>query len=122
MAATYTVGSLVRARGREWVVLPSADDDLLLLRPLGGTERETTGIYLPLEEHDVGDATFEAPDPATAGDSVQARLLRDAVRLNFRAGAGPFRSLGRIAVEPRLPARALAHGAEARPGAAVDRR
>src|SRR5690606_28743625 len=34
-------------------------------------------------------------------DHVSARLLRDAVRLNIRAGAGPFRSFGRIAVEPR---------------------
>ena len=63
--------------------------------------RRRPGIYLPLEGDDVSDATFAPPDPATAGDSVQARLLRDAVRLNFRAGAGPFRSLGRIAVEPR---------------------
>jgi superfamily II DNA or RNA helicase len=101
MAATYTVGSLVRARGREWVVLPTPEEDVLLLRPLGGTEREATGIYLPLEGQQVGQATFAWPDPERAGDSVQGRLLRDAVRLNFRAGAGPFRSLGRIAVEPR---------------------
>lgn len=100
MAAPYAVGSLVRARGREWVVLPSAEEDILLLRPLGGTEREATGVYLPLEASDIAAATFAPPDPARAGDSVQARLLRDAVRLNFRAGAGPFRSLGRIAVEP----------------------
>ncbi len=61
MAATYTVGSLVHARGREWVVLPSQDDDLLLLRPLGGTEREATGIYLPLEGKNVREATFALP-------------------------------------------------------------
>ena len=95
------VGSLVRASGREWVVLPSQEEDILLLRPLGGTEREATGIYLPLEGDDVSRATFAPPDPATAGDSAPARLLRDAVRLDFRSGAGPFRSLGRIAVEPR---------------------
>jgi superfamily II DNA or RNA helicase len=100
-ADTFTVGSLVRARGREWVVLPPEDEDVLLVRPLGGTEADACGIFLPLEGHDVQTATFAPPDPEASGDSTGARLLRDAVRLNFRAGAGPFRSLGRIAVEPR---------------------
>ena len=35
------------------------------------------------------------------GDAYSARLLRDALRLGFRSGAGPFRSAGRIAVDPR---------------------
>lgn len=99
----YTVGSLVRARGREWVVLPPdpEQDEVLLLRPLGGTDDDACGLFLPLEGDDVAPATFAPPDPAQAGDSTAALLLRDAVRLNFRAGAGPFRSLGKIAVEPR---------------------
>ena len=42
----FAVGSLVKARGREWVVLPESAEDLLVLRPLGGTEDEVTGIYL----------------------------------------------------------------------------
>src|SRR5581483_3134933 len=41
------------------------------------------------------------PDPADVGDARSARLLRDALRLTFRSSAGPFRSFGRIAVEPR---------------------
>ncbi len=98
---TYAIGSLVSARGREWVVLPGGDDDLLLLRPLGGTESDATGLYLPLEGDDVRPAEFALPGIADMGDSTSARLLRDAVRFTFRAGAGPFRSLGRIAVEPR---------------------
>lgn len=101
MVATYAVGSLVRARGREWVVLPRDDEEVLRLRPLGGTDDDAVGLFLPLEGSDVRPATFALPDPARAGDNTAARLLRDAVRLNFRAGAGPFRSLGRIAVEPR---------------------
>ncbi|MFN8515187.1 MAG: helicase-related protein [Chloroflexia bacterium] len=72
----------------------------MLLRPLGGTDEDACGIYLPLEP-DVESASFALPDPLMAGDSTAALLLRDATRLNFRAGAGPFRSLGRIAVEPR---------------------
>jgi superfamily II DNA or RNA helicase len=101
IAANYAVGSLVSARGREWVVLPSDDPALLMLRPLGGTEADASGLLLDLEGDDVRTATFEPPDPNRPGDHASARLLRDAVRLSFRAGAGPFRSLGRIAVEPR---------------------
>lgn len=46
----FAVGSLVRARGREWVVLPESEADLLVIRPLGGADEEVTGIYLPLEQ------------------------------------------------------------------------
>jgi len=96
---SFTVGSLVKARGREWVVLPESEEDLLVLRPLGGTEDEVAGIYLPLEH--VEPAQFDLPDPAHVGDHRSCRLLRDAVRLTSRASAGPFRSFARIACEPR---------------------
>ena len=99
---SFDVGALVKVRGREWVVLPesSNDRDMLILRPLGGTEDEVTGIYLPIEP--VEPARFELPNPATdMGNHLSCGLLRDAVRLGFRSGAGPFRSLARIAVEPR---------------------
>jgi hypothetical protein len=95
----FAVGSLVKARGREWVVLPESHDEMLVLRPLGGTEDEVTGIYLPLER--VDPASFELPDPTQSGDYRSCRLLRDAVRLGFRSSAGPFRSFAKIAVEPR---------------------
>lgn len=96
---TFSVGSLVKARGREWVVLPESEQDLLVLRPLGGTDDEITGIYLPLET--VEPASFALPDPNQVGDYRSARLLRDAVRLGFRSSAGPFRSFARLAFEPR---------------------
>jgi superfamily II DNA or RNA helicase len=96
---TFAVGSLVRARHREWVVLPESDGEMLVLRPLGGTDQEVTGIYLPLEH--VEPATFELPDPTKVGDARSCRLLRDAVRIGFRNSTGPFRSFGNIAVEPR---------------------
>ena len=98
---SYAVGSLVNARGREWVVLPDSTDDFLVLRPLGGTDHEVAGIYLPLEGKDVKPATFDYPDPTQVGDFRSSRLLRDAVRLGFRSSAGPFRSFARINVEPR---------------------
>jgi superfamily II DNA or RNA helicase len=99
----FTVGSLVRARGREWVVLPEsysdADPELLVLRPLGATDAETTGILSALEE--VVEAKFAPPDPTHPGDARSAALLRDALRLGFRSSAGPFRSFGQISVDPR---------------------
>jgi superfamily II DNA or RNA helicase len=95
----YSVGSLVKARGREWVVLPDSTEDLLVLRPLGGSEDEITGIYIPLEN--VSPASFDLPDPEQVGDYRSARLLRDAVRLGFRSSAGPFRSFARLGFEPR---------------------
>ena len=96
---SFAVGSLVKARRREWVVLPESQNDLLVLRPLGGTDDEVTGIYTPLER--VEPARFDLPDLRFIGDDRSCRLLRDAVRLGFRASAGPFRSFARIAVEPR---------------------
>src|SRR5438067_1789085 len=96
---SFAVGALVKARGREWVVLPGSDEQMLVLRPLGGTEDEVTGIYVPLER--VDPAHFDLPHPAQLGDFRSCRMLRDAVRLGFRSSAGPFRSFGHIAVEPR---------------------
>jgi superfamily II DNA or RNA helicase len=46
-------------------------------------------------------ATFPAPEPGDAGNATSAGLLRTALRVGFRATAGPFRSLGGLAVEPR---------------------
>ena len=95
----YAVGSLVKARNREWVVLPESQEDFLVVRPLGGTDVEVAGIDPALEE--IRSAVFPPPDPAHLGDHQSCRLLRDAVRLGFRSSAGPFRSFGKIAVEPR---------------------
>src|SRR5207245_5340190 len=46
-------------------------------------------------------ATFGWPDPDDIGDHRSCLLLRDGLRLGFRSSAGPFRSVARIAVEPR---------------------
>jgi superfamily II DNA or RNA helicase len=96
---SFSPGSLVSARGREWVVLPESTDRLVIVRPLSGTEDEVTGIHTGLEA--VTAATFDPPDPARIGDFRSCRLLRDALRLGFRSSAGPFRSFAKIAVEPR---------------------
>ena len=50
MTAQLQPGKLVTLRGREWVVLPSDDpDNLLIVKPLGGSDDEITGIFLPLD-------------------------------------------------------------------------
>ena len=92
-------GTLVRARGREWVVLPDSTDELLMLRPVGGLDEEVTGVLPAVEP--VESATFRLPTREDIGDFTSGRLLRDAARLSTRAAAGPFRSFGRIAVEPQ---------------------
>jgi superfamily II DNA or RNA helicase len=99
VAATFAVGALVRTRGREWVVLPESEEDFLVLRPLGGTDDEIAGIHLGLEV--VRSATLALPDAGDLGDHRSGRLLRDAIRLGFRHSAGPFRSFGRLACDPR---------------------
>src|SRR6266542_222551 len=101
MDGTHAPGSLVRTRGRDWVVLPSRETNVLKLRPLTGSESESIGVFLPLEADAVEATEFEPPDPGLAGDSTGARLLLDAARLSLRSGAAPFRSFGRISVVPR---------------------
>jgi superfamily II DNA or RNA helicase len=95
----FEIGSLVKAREREWVVLPESTENMVILRPLGGTADQITGIYLPLET--VEPAHFHLPDPGDNGDYRSCRLLRDAMRLGFRSSTGPFRSFARLNVEPR---------------------
>jgi superfamily II DNA or RNA helicase len=95
----FSAGSLVSARGRDWVVLPESAPDLLVLRPLGGSDDDIAAVFPALEE--VGSARFAPPSPADLGNQRDAGLLRAALRIGFRSGAGPFRSLAGIAVSPR---------------------
>jgi superfamily II DNA or RNA helicase len=99
----HSPGRLVHLRGRDWVVLPSDDTDLLLLKPLGGSDEETTGIFLPLAFPDdrPTEAEFPPPTPGDLGSFASARLLLDSARLGFRNGAGPFRALAKLSFRPR---------------------
>jgi superfamily II DNA or RNA helicase len=99
MTATYAAGSLVSARGRDWVVLPESAPDMLVLRPLGGSDDEVAAVFPAFET--VDSAQFAPPSADDLGDARAAGLLRSALRIGFRSGAGPFRSLAGIAVEPR---------------------
>lgn len=97
----FMPGNLVRARGREWVVQSESRRDWLRLRPLGGADDDIIALIPELELQPVEPSTFPWPQPEQAGNHAAALLLRDALRLKLRAGGGPFRSFGNIAVEPR---------------------
>ena len=97
----FTPGSLVHARGREWIVLSGSDGAVLRLRPVTGSEEDITRVCLDLEPEPVRPARFPPPRANQIASHDAALLLRDALLLSLRRGAGPFRSFGQIAVEPR---------------------
>ncbi|MDY0038925.1 MAG: helicase-related protein [Desulforhabdus sp.] len=103
MKTAFQPGKLVSLRGRDWIVLPSDDPDLLVVKPLGGSDDEITGIYRPLAiPSDVPqESIFTPPTRDDLGDISTARLLYDSARLAFRNGAGPFRSLAKLSFRPR---------------------
>jgi superfamily II DNA or RNA helicase len=98
-------GAILKVRGREWISLPQSDQEkaseVLRLRPLGGGDSQIATLYWPLEGGSVTTAEFAPPDSAHSGSQSSALLLHDALLLKLRAGAGPFRSLGNVALEPR---------------------
>ncbi len=101
-AREFAAGELVRARGREWIVL--GFDGGLRVRPLTGSESEVELLQPELELEPITGATFPAPDGSRTGGREAAQLLRDALRLSLRRGAGPFRSAGRLAFGVRSKA------------------
>lgn len=101
MTVNFAPGDLVRARGREWVALPSPQDGILALRPLSGSENDTVILDPELEMLPVEAARFDLPADASATVQAKAALLADAMRLTLRRGAGPFRSAAQLAFEPR---------------------
>ena len=97
-----TVGSLVRARGRDWVVLP--DSDARLPGPAAPRRRRSTTspASSPRLEHGRRPRTFPPPTADDLGDDRSARpaARRPAHRLPLhrRARSAPWPG---IAVEPR---------------------
>ena len=101
MTVNFAPGDLVRARGREWVALPSPREGILALRPLSGSENDTVILDPSLETQPVAAARFDLPSDAVPTVQAKAALLADAMRLTLRRGAGPFRSAAQLAFEPR---------------------
>src|SRR5262249_19626956 len=95
--------ALVTARGRDWVVLPESEDDMLVLRPLAGADDAVAAVFLgegPGFEA-VTQASFDPPSEGDLGDFTQASLLRTALRIGFTSSAGPCRSLAGMGAGPR---------------------
>jgi superfamily II DNA or RNA helicase len=99
----FKPGSLVSLRNRPWIVLPSEEEDIFLVKPLGGTDEEITGIFKPLANQSDKPSTYNfiKPSKADLGDFTSAKLLYNAARLSFRNAAGPFRCLGKLSFRPR---------------------
>jgi superfamily II DNA or RNA helicase len=96
-------GKLVKFRGRRCVVQPSSDSEIILLKPLGGSDDEMISVFEPiLQAHDkVEDDQFELPDKSDLDSFLTAKLLYDAARLSFRQVSGPFRCMGKLSFRPR---------------------
>ncbi|MFB2736701.1 helicase-related protein [Umezakia ovalisporum] len=101
MTHTFTPGSIVSCRNRQWVVIPEENQDLICLCPLSGNEEEKIGIYQHLNLETIETATFPQPSTNSIKDHTAAILLMDAARHLLRSGAGPFRCLGRLSLRPR---------------------
>ena len=82
MTETFAPGDLVYARGREWVAMPSPDEEILCLRPLSGTEADLQVLLPALEREPVRHARFEMPDLAQTATQDAARLLSQALQLS----------------------------------------
>jgi superfamily II DNA or RNA helicase len=100
---TLSPGKLVKYRDRRWIVLPSDDKDLYLLKPLGGSDHEITGMYksIDLPGEEISDDSFPVPTEEEIGSFDTAKLLFDASRLSFRNASGPFRCMGKLSFRPR---------------------
>ncbi len=98
----FNPGSLIKARGRIWIVLPRSNEKVLRLRPIDADEEENTVILPAIEPVAPQSAQFDWPDPTIPGADMEgALLLKDALTLKLRCGAGSFRSFGSIVVEPK---------------------
>lgn len=105
MKQEYQTGSLVEYRKRPWVI-QQLKDDIVVLKPLGGTDDETMGLFLPLygDDFQLPSYNFKKPsaeDIGKLGYKKSALMLYDACRLSFRDIAGPFQCLGKLSFEPR---------------------
>jgi hypothetical protein len=112
---TYSPGSLVRARGREWIVLTGSDRETLRVRPISGSEEDQTLIHLRWRPSQSPRPPSRGPTHASApGTTLHCSC---ATRCSCRCGAAPARSAasGRSPSNPAPTSSSHSDGAEARP-------
>ena len=95
-AIVFSPGDMVRARGREWIVLPSPSEELLNVRPLSGTDDDAQLIAPALETSPVSAASFAAPTSDRLDTQDGARLLADALPHISQMGMEKSGNLGGI--------------------------
>lgn len=85
------------------MVQPSQDRELIILKPLGGSDDETMAIYEPVLQHfdKIEPDQFDLPDATDLDSFLTAKLLYDAARLSFRQVSRPFRCMGKLSFRPR---------------------
>jgi superfamily II DNA or RNA helicase len=96
-------GMLVYFRYRQWVVLPSSDKEIILLKPSGGSDAEITAVYRPLHipSDEMYKTEFSYPSSDDLADFQSAKILYNAAKLSFRNACGPFRCMGKLSFRPR---------------------
>jgi len=103
MNKEHKPGTLIDYRGRSWIVMPSEDKEILNIKPLGGSDHEITGVFLPVKipGQEITNTEISYPEIKDIGDFQSAKLLFHASRLSFRNAAGPFRCMGKLSFRPR---------------------
>lgn len=96
------VGGIVQFRNRQWVILPSEESQVVLLRPLTGTSEDVVAVHRQLAElvaytidsERISPSAFPSPSPDMVKDAQGVPLFWQAARLLLREGAATFRSQG----------------------------
>ena len=95
----HAVGSLVKARGREWVVLPESDGRRPRPPPARRNRRRDRGHPHRARDDRAGNLRASGPDRRRRLPLLPTPARRAPADLSLERR--PFRSFGRIAVEPR---------------------
>ena len=91
MTSGFSPGSLVRARGRDWIVLPDREPSVIRLRPLTTSLADEIGLFLPLEGPQISSAEFSPPGPERPGDATGVMTFqRRSPQSSIRRGSLPI--------------------------------
>jgi hypothetical protein len=89
MENRYLPGTIVNGRGRDGIVLPSREREVVRLSLPATRQDDQIGRDLPLERDRVPPACFSDPDPVS-GDPNRIITLFDAARRGRRSVVRPF--------------------------------